>query len=305
MTSPTMEWPGCFRAAVVLTVDVDAESGVLWEFPDTASRLGIMAHQAYGIRAGLPRLLRLLARHDLRATFFVPGFTAETHPDAVREIVASGHEVGHHGYLHELVSRLSPEEEARALERGCDALERVTGTRPLGYRAPMWELNYGTPELLAARGFVYDSSLMADDVPYRLGVSAAAEAASLIEIPPHWSLEDGQQYAWLPYIWDTAPIESPAKVTEMWALDFAASVEEGGCLVLTIHPCLSGRPGRAAAFERLLEQMLATPGIWMATAGEVAAHVAQLDLPPVVHVAPRLQPGDLPQPPSSTGRVPS
>ena len=90
----------------------------------------------------------------------------------------------------------------------------------------------------------------------------------------------------------------------MWGLDFAAVVEEGGCLVLTIHPCLSGRPGRAAALERLLEQMVATPGVWMATAAEVAAHVAQLDLPPVVHTPPRLQPGDLPQGWSS-GKAPS
>ena len=300
-----MRWPDGYRAAVVLTVDVDAESGVLWEFPDTASRLGIMAHQAYGIRAGLPRLLRLFARHDLRATFFVPGFTAETHPDAVRAIVAGGHEVGHHGYLHEVVSRLSPEEEGEVLERGCVALEQLTGARPRGYRAPMWELNYGTPELLAARGFVYDSSLMADDMPYRLAVAAgSASAGSLIEIPPHWSLDDGEQYAWLPGIWDTAPIESPAKVTEMWALDFAAIVDEGGCLVLTIHPCLSGRPGRAAAFERLLEQILATPGVWVATAGEVAAHAAQLDLPAVVHEPPRLRPGDLPQSRPMTGYGP-
>ena len=304
MGSPRMTWPEGFKAAVVLTVDVDAESGVLWEFPDTASRLGIMAHQAYGIRAGLPRLLLLLARHDLKATFFVPGFTAETYPDAVSSIIAGGHEIGHHGYLHEVVSRLSPEQEGDVLERGCAALEHITGKRPRGYRAPMWELNYGTPELLATHGFVYDSSLMADDVPYRLAVSGAPAAASLIEIPPHWSLDDGEQYAWLPWIWDTATIESPAKVSEMWALDFAAVVDEGGCLVLTVHPCLSGRPGRAAAFERLLKRILDTPGVWVATAGEVAAHVAQLDLPAVVHVPPRLRSGDLPQPPSATGIAP-
>jgi peptidoglycan/xylan/chitin deacetylase (PgdA/CDA1 family) len=168
----------------------------------------------------------------------------------------------------------------------------------------MWELNYSTPELLAARGFVYDSSLMADDVPYRLAISADPAAGSLIEIPPHWSLDDGEQYAWLPWIWDTAPIESPTKVTEMWGLDFAAAVDEGGCLVLTIHPCLSGRPGRAAALERLLERIVGTPGVWVATAGEVAAYAAQLDLPAVFHAPPRPQQGDLPQPRPTTGTAP-
>ncbi len=286
MMGERIAWPGGAAAAVLLTFDVDAESGVLWESPGAARRLGIMSHQRYGPRAGLPRLLRILARHQARATFFVPGFTAEVHPDAVRSIVDAGHEVGHHGYLHEIVTELSPADEAAVLERGSDILERLTGARPRGWRAPMWEMNYSTPALLAAHGFAYDSSLMDADVPYRLRSGPAPGAPTLVELPPHWSLDDGEQYAWLPGIWETAVIEGPEKLLRMWEMEFDATLAEGGCLVLTMHPFLSGRPGRAAAFESLLERIVGTPGIWVATAADVAAHVDALGTEAVYHQPP-------------------
>jgi peptidoglycan/xylan/chitin deacetylase (PgdA/CDA1 family) len=276
-------WPEGFKAAVILTFDVDAESGVLWEFPDTTRRLGILRHQAYGPLVGLPRLLRILQRHGAAATFFVPGFTAERHPDAVRAIVAAGHEVAAHGYLHEIVTELDQGREEAVLERSVEILERVAGARPRGWRAPMWEVNHGTPALLARHGFIYDSSLMDADLPYRLAVGPERDSPTLIEIPPHWSLEDGVQYAWLPGIWDTATIESPAKLLTMWELDLEAAVAEGTCLVLTMHPCLSGRPSRALVFERLLERIVGTPGVWVPTANEIAEHVAKLSLESVYH----------------------
>lgn len=290
---PSFPWPHGMRACVVLSFDVDAESGVLWEFPDARRRLGIMSHQAYGPRTGLPRLLGILARHDARATFFVPGFTAEVHPDAVRSIADAGHEIAHHGYVHETVTELSRDDEAAVLERGCEILERLTGARPRGWRAPMWELNYRTPALLAAHGFVYDSSLMDADLPYRLATGLDPDDATLVEIPPHWSLDDGEQYAWLPGIWDTAVIEGPDKLLRMWEMDFAATVVEGTCLVLTMHPFLSGRPARAAAFERLLERIVQTPGVWVATAAEVAAHTEAMSLQPTAHRPPPVDPADL------------
>ena len=288
-----LHWPDGAVCAVVLSFDVDAESGVLWDFPESVRRMGIMSHQAYGPRTGLPRLLRVLARHDARATFFVPGLTAETYPDAVRAIVDGGHEVGHHGYVHEVVTELAPDDEAAVLERGCAILERLTGARPRGWRAPMWEMNHSTPALLAAHGFAYDSSLMDADLPYVLRTGPEAGAATLVELPLHWSLDDGEQYAWLPGIWETGVIESPDKLLRMWELDFEAALAECGFLVLTMHPFLSGRPARAAAFERLLTRIAETPGVWLATAGEVAAHVAGLGLEPVYHEPPPIDPSDL------------
>jgi hypothetical protein len=157
----------------------------------------------------------------------------------------------------------------------------------------MWEVNHGTPALLARHGFTYDSSLMDADVPYRLAVGSEPDSPTLIEIPPHWSLDDGEQYAWLPGIWDTATIESPAKLLTMWGLEFEAVVAEGTCLVLTMHPCLSGRPSRAAAFERLLERIVGTPGVWVPRAGEIAEHVAKLSLEPVYHAPLDVDPSSL------------
>jgi peptidoglycan/xylan/chitin deacetylase (PgdA/CDA1 family) len=176
MTSPeTFHWPDGVRAAASVTFDVDAESAILADAPEAAARLSVMTHQAYGPRTGVPRLLRILERRGVRATFFVPGHTADRFPDAVRAIRDAGHELGHHGYCHEPVFRASAEEEETYLLRGLDALDRIAGVRPAGYRAPWWETTYRTPALLARHGFLYDSSLMDADRPYLLDARNAAD----------------------------------------------------------------------------------------------------------------------------------
>jgi peptidoglycan/xylan/chitin deacetylase (PgdA/CDA1 family) len=225
----------------------------------------------------VPRILRLLARQDLRATFFVPGYTAERYPDVVRRIVEAGHELAHHGYLHEAVRGMSPADEAAMVDRGLDALERVTGLRPTGYRAPMWETTYATAGLLLDRGFEYDSSLMDSDVPYLLAEHDLPGARSLVEIPVHWALDDWEQYAYVPEVFGTGLIESPAKVLEMWSLELHAMRDEGGCFALTNHPFLSGRPARLRALEQLIDVMKSLD-VWIATAGDVARHVRTLGL---------------------------
>lgn len=284
-------WPGSARAAAVLTFDVDAESSVLFDAPDARSRLSIMSHQAYGARVGVPRILGILRRHDVRATFFVPGFTAERHPDVVRSIVEDGHEIGHHGYLHESVTSLDVDEEEAILVRGIEILDRVAGRRPEGWRGPMWEVNHRTPALLARHGFAYDSSLMDDDVPYLLRVADDEAAPTLVEIPVHWGADDGEQYAWLPGIWEGDGIASPRKVLEMWTLEFEAMVDAGGCFVPTIHPCFSGRPSRAAAVDELIARIREADDVWVATAGEVAAHVAARGGPSRYHAPITLEGG--------------
>ena len=281
----TYAWPAGKRAAVAMTFDVDAESGVLGETPEAVNRLGVMTHQAYGPRTGLPRLLGILDDLGIRGTFFVPGLTAETHPDAIRAVRDAGHEIAHHGYAHERVTHLSEAMEELVLQRGLEALDRVVDVRPMGWRAPMWETNYRTHGILARHGFRWDSSLMDADRPYVLATGDAG-AGTLIEIPVHWGLDDGEQYAWLPDLWEAATIESPAKVLEMWTLEFEAVLAEGGCLVLTAHPFLSGRPSRARALEQLLERIVGTSDVWVATASEIAEHVSSLELPAVAHTPP-------------------
>ncbi|MGN6688694.1 MAG: polysaccharide deacetylase family protein [Actinomycetales bacterium] len=279
-------WPHGRQAAASFSFDVDAESAILSSAPEAADRASVMSHQSYGPLVGVPRLLRLLERHGVRSTFFVPGYTAERYPDVVRAIVDGGHEVAHHGYLHETLVGVSKAQEADYLDRGLEALERVAGVRPVGYRAPMWELTWHSPELLADRGFAYDSSLMDADVPYLLAVGKGGGGAqggaerTLVEIPIQWALDDWEQYCYLPDLSGSGLIESPRKALELWRDELAALTDEGGCFVLTNHPFLSGRPSRARALEELVEQAVSDGRLWVAPLGEIAAHVQTLSLAP-------------------------
>jgi cytosine deaminase len=280
-------WPEGRSAAAVLGFDLDAEAVALTADPSNATRLSVMSHQAYGPLTGVPGILRLLERQELRATFFVPGYTAERYPELVHRIADAGHEIAHHGYLHEAVRGMSPADEAVMLDRGLEALERVTGLRPVGYRAPMWETTYATPGLLLDRGFEYDSSLMDSDVPYVLAEHDRPGARSLVEIPVHWALDDWEQYAYVPEVFGSGLIESPAKVLEMWSLELRAMYDGGGCFAVTNH-CFLSRPARLRALEQLIELMKSL-GVWIATAGEVARHVRTLDLAPRSFPQPTLE----------------
>jgi peptidoglycan/xylan/chitin deacetylase (PgdA/CDA1 family) len=272
-------WPGGRRAAACFAFDLDAESAVLSADPSAASRMSVMSHQSYGPLTGVPRLLRLLDARGVRATFFVPGYTARRYPDVVRSIAAAGHEIAHHGYLHEPLTGADEATETGYLDRGLEALAEVTGGFPVGYRAPLWELNYRSPALLSERGFLYDSSLMDADWPYELR-AGTGPAASLVEIPIQWALDDWEQYCYVPEVFGTGLIESPAKAAGLWSLELAAMREERGCFVLTAHPFLSGRPSRAAALGRIMAEAAAGGDVWIATLAEVAEHVRALALPP-------------------------
>lgn len=274
-----VDWPHGRTAAAAFTFDVDAESAVLWGSPQTARRMGVMSHQAYGPLVGVPRLLRLLDRHGIRSTFFVPGYTAHRYPDVVRDIAAAGHELAHHGYLHEQPPALSAVDEVVALDRGIAALEEVAGVRPVGYRAPMWDLSWRTPALLAERGFLYDSTLMDADVPYELSV-VPGSAESIVEIPIQWALDDWEQFCYLPDVSGSGLIETPAKARELWQAEYDALVAERGCWVLTNHPFLIGRPSRLRELDALMSHVMADTASWVASLGEIATHVRSLALTP-------------------------
>lgn len=275
MTSD-LRWPGGKSAAAAFTFDVDAESAVLWGNDAVAARMSVMSHQAYGPLVGLPRILELLDAHQIPATFFVPGHTAHRYPAAVRRIVEAGHEIAHHGYLHEQPTALTLAQEIEALDRGLQALAEVAGVRPVGYRAPMWDLSWRTPELLVERGFLYDSSLMDADHPYELAVGDG----SVVEIPIQWALDDWEQYCYLPDIAGSGLIESPRKARELWQLEFDALRAAGACWVLTNHPFLSGRASRAAELGDLMRYVVGHDDVWTTNLGAIAEHVRTLHLPP-------------------------
>jgi peptidoglycan/xylan/chitin deacetylase (PgdA/CDA1 family) len=251
-----------------LTFDVDAESPILTHGRRYAENLGVMSHQQYGPHVGVPRILDLLAEYSLPATFFVPGFTADRHPEAVGQILAAGHEVGHHSYAHFAPVDQSEDEERRDFERALQALAKLD-VQPVGYRCPGWEPSYRTPALLAEHGFAYDSSLFDDDRPYVLETGAG----EIVELPVSWELDDWEQYAFLPRPDIGMGLESPAKVLDLWTPALDAYRRHGALFVLTCHPFLSGRPSRIETLRGLIEHALAAGDVEFRACGEVAAQV--------------------------------
>lgn len=291
VTAPAaaVAWPEGRVAAATLGFDMDGEDVAITVDPESRHRLSAMSHQAYGALTGVPRVLDLLRRHDVRATFFCPGYTAERYPDVLRQVRDAGHEIAHHGFMHEAMAGMTREQEAAVLDRGLEALDRVVGLRPVGYRAPMWETTYATAELLLDRGFLYDSSLMDTDVPYELAERPGEGARSIVEIPVSWALDDWEQFAFVPELFGPGVIEDPAKSLSMWTAELTEAHRHGSCFTLTVHPFLSGRLGRLRALESLLETMASLPGLWLATAGEIAAHVRSLGLAPRVFPRPEIE----------------
>lgn len=264
------QWPEGIRCVVMLTFDVDGVSSWLRRNPDFSRLPTLMSMAEYGPAVATPRILDLLDSYGIRATFFIPGYVAETHRPLVQEVVRRGHEVGHHGYMHEPPATLSPQEEVEVLERGIRILAEITGQAPVGYRAPSWELSPRTLGLLAERGFLYDSSLMGDDTPYRLEVAGRG----LVEIPVHWSLDDFPYWAYVPAVGRVAPPASPEQVYGVWSEAFLETYERGGAFCLTMHPQHTGRPGRLRMLERLVRLMRSRAGVAFMPCREVARLVA-------------------------------
>jgi peptidoglycan/xylan/chitin deacetylase (PgdA/CDA1 family) len=255
------------RVAVAFTFDFDAESAWLGSFKvDTPSAL---SRGAYGANEGVPRILRLLDRYNLPATFFIPGDTADRHPDETRAILNAGHEIGHHGYLHEPPPRLTLEEERTMIERGLDALNRITGTKPRGYRSPAWELSKSTFSLLEEYGFDYDASQLGADRPH--WVSDAGRQTRLVEIPSAWELTDSGHFMMVPSAGQPGG-KAPSHVEEIWREDFNGMYEEGGdvCFILTMHPQIIGRHHRLRMLERIIQHILAHDHVWIAQMSDIA-----------------------------------
>jgi len=255
------------RIAVAFTFDFDAESAWLGSFKmDTPSAL---SRGAYGANEGVPRILRLLDRYHLPATFFIPGDTADRHPDETRAIVNAGHEIGHHGYLHEPPPLLTLEEERTMIERGLDALDRITGKRPRGYRSPAWELSTSTFGLLEEYGFAYDASQLGADRPG--WVLDVGRRTNLVEVPSAWELTDSGHFMMVPAA-GLPGGKAPSHVEEIWREDFNGMYEEGGdvCFVLTMHPQIIGRPHRMRMLERMIQHITQHEEVWIAQMGDIA-----------------------------------
>jgi peptidoglycan/xylan/chitin deacetylase (PgdA/CDA1 family) len=251
-------WPGDTRCVAVLSFDMDGASAMIHRNPDVQRMPSTLSHGDFGPRVAVPRILELLREHDIAASFYVPGWVAERFPDTVAAVASAGHEVAPHGYMHEPPATLSRDEEAAILDRSSAILEGITGERPLGYRSPSWELSEHSLDLLMERGFVYDSSLMGDDAPYRV---PAAGGGELVEIPVHWSLDDAPYFVFNPAVSRTNVPASPAQVYDTWSTAFDELYDRGRCYVLTVHPWIIGRAGRLTILDRLIRHIREQPGV--------------------------------------------
>jgi peptidoglycan-N-acetylglucosamine deacetylase len=266
------------RLSVCLTFDFDALSP--WAFGMAGGNVAALSRGEFGA-VGVPRILALLEHRGIHATFFVPGHTALAYPDLVREIRDAGHELGHHGWVHEPLSQLEPERERELLLRGLDALDRVAGVTPVGYRAPSVDVSAATVEILLEHGFLYDASFSGSDFePYYLrhGDSFPADAeyvfgesVDLVGIPFSWALSDFQYFEFVPGI--TGRQDPPSTVYEIWLgeLDWAHRNVPGGVFDLCMHPQAIGRGPRLAMVERLIEAAAALDGVAFERLGDYAA----------------------------------
>ena len=281
--------PGGATCVASFSFDVDGESAALGADPALAHSMSTITHQAYGPLVGVTRLLDILEHHRIKSTFFVPGYTADRYPHVVKDIAAAGHEIAHHGYHHVKPTDLTPAQQAEQIDKGSDILEQLTGQRPVGYRAPMWDLSWEMPSLLAERGFLYDSSLMDGDLPYQFDLPGVPDSR-LMEIPIHWTLDDWEQYCFVPGLSELGPIQTPENALALWRSELEGMRTFGGCWVLTNHPFLSGRPGRASALSEFMAEVIGMKDVWLAPLSEIAEHFLGLGAPKHI-VQPITKPG--------------
>jgi peptidoglycan/xylan/chitin deacetylase (PgdA/CDA1 family) len=262
-------WPGGARVAVALSFDVDTE--LVWLGDSGEESPSTMSRGEYGARTGLPRVLRLLAEHDIPASFFIPAMSMELHPGIVPAIQADPrHEIGFHSYAHENPLDLSPADERAAYEKGLALFEKHVGERPLGFRSAAWDLTPATIGIVESLGFTYDSSLMADDRPYRL--ESEGKPSALVELPVEWILDD---WPYFQLDWGDGPIalRSAPDVLSIWKAEFDGAYKEGTLFLLTMHPQVIGHRYRMQMLDELIVHMKTKPGVWFATHGEVAEYV--------------------------------
>lgn len=265
------QWPGDATATVSLTFDVDGESSWLSSGPGFEKRLSTLSGARFGIARGLPRILSLLARHDLAATFFVPGETVERHPRAIADLLDAGHEIAHHGHGHLHSDGLSPELQREEIEKGVAAIEAIGAPTPRGYRSPAWEVTPETFELIVAHGFVYDSSFMGDDRAY---VESHA-GGKILELPVSWRLDDWPLIGWSPYF-PNAKLAPSSVLLDTWLGEYRQARTEGRNVTYTMHPDVIGAGSSIGALETLIETIVADGDVWMARLDAVAAHVGPL-----------------------------
>ena len=259
-------WPGGARCAVALSFDSDHETN---ELRDGGESIGKLSQGQYGNRQGVPRILDLLARHDVKASFFVPAVVALLYPDEQRRVIAEGHEIGIHGWIHERNSTLPREAERELQMRSADTLERVAGVRPVGIRTPSWDFSPHTLSITRDMGLLYDSSLMADVDCYELLLDG--ERTGVVELPVEW-IRDDAVYFNMNRFAGLRPYTPPADVFDIFKREFDGAYRDGGLFQLTMHPHISGYRSRIWILDELIRYIRGHERVWFATHRDVVEY---------------------------------
>jgi peptidoglycan/xylan/chitin deacetylase (PgdA/CDA1 family) len=262
-------WPGGARCAVAFSFDSDHETSELREAGESIGRL---SQGQYGNRQAVPRILEILERHDVRASFYVPAVVASLYPDEQRRVVAAGHEVAIHGWIHERNSDLSPEEERDLQMRSAEVLERITGVRPVGIRTPSWDFTPHTLAITRDMGLLYDSSLMADVDCYELLLNG--ENSGVVELPVEW-IRDDAVYFNMNRFASLRPHTPPSDVFDIFRRELEAAHREGGLFQLTMHPHISGYRSRIWILEELIRHARSLGEVWFATHEQVVRYAKE------------------------------
>ena len=270
MIQNPIPWPNGARCAVAVTFDMDADSFLHLHRPkDSYKLVSTISSLRYGPEVAIPRIVQSYRDLGIKQTFFVPAWCIEQYPKAVGLMVENGHEVGHHGYIHEHPNELTEDEERYWLQRSIGIIEQHTGQRPRGFRAPLYNFSQHTTDLLVDEGFSYDASLMGDDIPYLI----EGDRGELVELPSHWGLDDWPPYVHMSDIDYLMPIKSPQEACAGFRAEFDAAYEYGGLWVPVWHPFVSGRLARWAEAVKLIEYILDKGDVWVTTMEDIARHV--------------------------------
>lgn len=259
-------WKNGARCAFALSFDADHETN---ELRDGGKSIGRMAWGEYGSRVGVPRILKLLKKYEVPASFYVPAVAALLHPDEPRRLIAEGHEIGIHGWIHELNSVLPAETERELMLRAADTLEKLSGVRAVGMRTPSWDFSPNTLRIEQEMGLLYDSSLMADEDCYELLLEG--KPSGVIELPVEW-VRDDAVYFMMHRFQGIRPHTPPASVMDIFRREFEAAYEDGGIFQLTTHPHIIGYRSRIWIIEELIRLAKAKGDVWFATHAQVAAY---------------------------------
>lgn len=264
------------KIAVNLGIDFDAQS--LWLGGFNRPSPSFMSRGEFGAEVGMPRILNLFKRENIKSTFFIPAHTIDTFPEICKKTVDAGHEIGHHGYFHENPTKIDRDYEKYLMELAFKSHKDVLGLRPVGYRSPYWDYSDNTLDLVEEAGFLYDSSLMARDLtpyhPQRWQINwekgnVAGPASKVLEIPVSWYLDD---FPALAYTGDQEGMSDTDGVLRRWKdiFDYAYHNEPNSVYALTLHPQIIGQAHHMIMFEKLVEHIKSHEGVWFASLEDVA-----------------------------------